>query len=133
VRPAPIVLVLAFLLVPPAGADIGVISVSRTSARPGDLVVVRFGGYANEWPRMPAYLVPSARATGTAVFVRSAPRGWPYVFIGRIHYAPPARGRVRFRVPRVPSGTYHFVVYCAPCIRGPGGSLVDSSPTFYVL
>jgi hypothetical protein len=131
-RLAPCLLVF-LVAVTPANADIGVLSVTRTSARPGDVVVVRFGGYTREWPRMPAYLVPSARAPGAAAFVRAAPTRWPYAFIGRVHFAPPTLGRLRFRVPRVPSGTYHFVVFCAPCVRGPGGSLVDSSPTFRVL
>ena len=132
-RGKPFLLLSALLFAAPAAADIGVISVTRTSARPGDVVVVRFGGYANAWPRMPAYLVPSARAPGTAIFVPNPPKRWPYVLIGRIHYAPPARGRLRFHVPNLASGTYHFVVYCGPCVRGPGGSLIDSSPTFRVL
>ena len=138
---APVVLALGLAAPAPAAADIGVVSTSRTSAHPGDVVVVRFGGYANKWPRMPAYLVPSARVPKPsacrtnaicAPFAARPPRRWPFVSIGRIRFAPPANGRLRFHVPRLPSGTYHFVVYCAPCHKGPGGSLIDSGPTFSI-
>ena len=134
-------LAIALVLAAAAAADIGVVTVSRTSARPGDVVVVRFGGYAGEAPRMPAYLVLHMRAPRAtacrrnavcAPFAARAPQRWPYVFIGRIRFAPPASGRLRFRVPRVPAGAYRFVVYCAPCYKGPGGSLIDSGPTFVV-
>jgi hypothetical protein len=128
-----------------AGADIGLISVDRTSGRPGDRVAARFGGYASEWPHMPVYLVPVAQAPRIrpcvvhgrkavcAPVVPRPPRGAPYTLIGRIHYAPPARGRLRFRVPNLPAGSYALVVYCAPCYKGPGGSLIDTSPRFRIL
>jgi hypothetical protein len=33
-------------------------------------------------------------------------------------------GSLRFRVPHVPPGRYQLVVYCDPCHRGRGGTLV---------
>ena len=93
----------------------------------------------------PAASTASVEASGTgdsetacrtnaicAPFAARPPRRWPFVSIGRIRFAPPANGRLRFHVPRLPSGTYHFVVYCAPCYKGPGGSLIDSGPTFSI-
>jgi hypothetical protein len=130
-----------------AGAlgDIGLVSISRTSGRPGDRVVARFGGYDREWPRMPVYLVPARREPQPApclgvdaravceARVRRPPRGAPYTFVGRIHYAPPLRGRMRFRVPRLAPGWYAILVYCAPCYKGPGGSVIDAGPRFRII
>lgn len=135
----------ALLSVSGAHADIGLVSISRTSGRPGDRVAARFGGYDREWPRMPVYLVPATRAPHPApchgldtravceARVPRPPHGAPYTFIGRIHYAPPTRGRFRFRVPRLARGYYAFLVYCAPCYKGPGGSLIDTGTRFRIL
>jgi hypothetical protein len=57
----------------------------------------------------------------------------PYIWLGRIHYAAPTSGRFTFRVPHVAPGAYRIVVYCAPCYRGAGGSLIATGPTFRVL
>ena len=135
----------AAAVVAAARADIGLVSISRTSGRPGDRIIARFGGYDREWPRMPVYLVPAGRAPHRApcddlvagavceARVAKPPGGTPYTLLGRIHYAPPTRGRFRFRVPRVASGVYAFLVYCAPCYKGPGGSLIDTGPRFRIL
>ena len=135
----------ALLSVSSAHADIGLVSISRTSGQPGDRVVARFGGYDREWPRMPVYLVRALRAPHSApcldLDVRAVcearvprpPHGEPYTFIGRIHYAPPTRGRFRFRVPRLAPGYYAFLVYCAPCYKGPGGSLIDTGTRFRIV
>ncbi|HEX6700300.1 MAG TPA: hypothetical protein VF101_06165 [Gaiellaceae bacterium] len=128
-----------------ARSDVGLISIDRTSGRPGDRVVARFGGYDRQWPRMPVYLVPARRSPQRApclgidpravceARVPRAPKGVPYTFLGRIHYAPPARGRFRFRVPRIAPGLYALLVYCAPCYKGPGGSVIDTGRRFRIL
>jgi hypothetical protein len=128
-----------------ARADVGLISIDRTSGRPGDRVVARFGGYDRQWPRMPVYLVPARRSPQPApclgidpravceTRVPRAPKGAPYTFIGRIHYGPPTRGRFRFRVPRLSPGLYALLVYCAPCYKGLGGSVIDTSARFRIL
>jgi hypothetical protein len=133
------------LIVPAARADIGLVSISRTSGHPGDRVVARFGGYDQPWPHMPLYLVPAPRAprvrpclvhgvpTGCLARVRRAPRGSPFTPLGRIRYAPPRSGRFAFRVPRLAPGYYSLVIYCAPCYKGPGGSLIDTGPRFRIL
>ena len=126
-------LVVLALVASTARADVGLVSISRVSGRPGTSVVARFGGYDREWPRMPLYLVASSKAPRGSPKVANAPKRWPYIVLGRVHFAPPFRGRLRFRVPRVRAGAYRFVLYCAPCYRGPGGSLISTVPTFRVL
>jgi hypothetical protein len=119
-----------------ARADVGLFSISRTSGRPGDRVVARFGGYDRQWPRFPVYLVPAPRDPQIPACcearVRHPPRGGRFTFLGRVHYGPPQRGRFLFRVPRLRPGTYGFVLYCAPCYKGPDGSLVSTGPRFRI-
>lgn len=145
VRALLLVALVAVVAVAVARADVGLVSIRRTSGRPGDRIVARFGGYDREWPRMPVYLVPAGRAPhrvpcgdvapGALCEARVAkpPRGAPYTLLGRIHYAPPTSGRFRFRVPRLAAGAYAFLVYCAPCYKGPGGSLIATGPRFRIL
>ena len=142
---APVGLGAVLLSVTPARADIGLVSISRTSGSPGNRVVAHFGGYDRPWPHMPVYLVPAPRAprlrpcfvrgvrAGCEARVRRAPRGTPFTLLGRIRYAPPTSGRLAFRVPKLSAGYYAFVVYCAPCYKGPGGSLIDTGPRFRIL
>ena len=91
-----------------ARADVGLFSISRTSGRPGDRVVARFGGYDRQWPRFPVYLVPAPRDPQIPACcearVRHPPRGSRFTFLGRVHYGPPQRGRFVFRVPRLRPG-----------------------------
>ena len=120
-----------------AAADIGLVSIDRTSGRPGERVVARFGGYDRQWPRLPVYLVPAPRNPQIPACcearVRRAPRGGKFAFLGRIHYGAPQHGRFAFRVPKLRPGTYDFVVYCAPCYKGPDGSLISTGPRFRIL
>ena len=127
----------ALALTASAAADIGLVSIDRTSGRPGTRVVARFGGYDRQWPRMPVYLIATPWNPQTPACceprVRHAPRGGRFTFLGRIHYGPPQRGRFVFRVPRLRPGTYALVVYCAPCYKGPDGSLISTGPRFRIL
>jgi hypothetical protein len=122
-----------------AGADIGVIALSRTSVRPGDTVSVRLAGYDRAWPRMPLYLIAAARAPQpvrcgpNAICqpkAKKPPSAPPYRLVGRIHFRRSGTGVVRFRVPKIAAGAYRFVIYCAPCSRGPGGSLITDDIIF---
>ena len=119
-----------------ARADVGLFSISRTSGRVGDRVVARFGGYDRQWPRFPVYLVPAPQDPQIPACcearVRRPPHGGRFRFLGRVHYGPPQRGRFVFRVPRLRPGTYGFVLYCAPCYKGPDGSLVSTGPRFRI-
>ncbi len=126
-------LIAALTLTGPARADIGVLSVSRTRAHPGTLVRVRVAGYNRPRPRLPLYLVaarsaPKHYACGRNAIceprARRPPSSAPYTRIGRVHFGRSGVGTVQFRVPSLPPGRYRFVLYCAPCYRGPGGSLI---------
>jgi hypothetical protein len=111
-----------------ARADI-VVTLDRTSARPGDLVRAT----SSSCCFLSLYLVPAARVPqpgpcpppiksgGCEPWSIGPPhrRGWTW--LGRLF---PHRPSVRFRVPNVPAGLYRAVVYCAPCYRGPWGSLI---------
>jgi hypothetical protein len=126
-----------------AAADVGLI-LRRNVVAVGDRLTV-WGGC----DRMPVYLV-SERYTKRAGFywtssvVRQPPQGRFFHFVGRMrctgkmHYLGdmshfPAGdwsswdGYLTFRVPRVAHGRYQLVVYCDPCHRGPGGTLVVSN------
>jgi hypothetical protein len=116
-----------------SSADIGLVKVSRTSAPTGAVVFVTYAGYTHPWPHYPLYLVPASRAPGLVACapdaicdprVRWPPQHAPYILLGRIRYRQKGTGTLRFRVPNVARGAYRFVLYCAPCYRGPGGTLI---------
>jgi hypothetical protein len=116
-----------------ASADIGLLNVSRTSAPPGAVVSVTYAGYGHPWPRYPVYFVPATRAPKLVACQRGAicdprasrpPNHAPYTLLGRIRYGPSGTGTLHFRVPNLRAGSYRFVLYCAPCYRGPDGSLI---------
>jgi hypothetical protein len=124
-----------------ARGDIGVVAVSRTTAHPRDVVYVRVVGYDRPWPRMPLYLVPATRvpqrrACGPNAIceprAKRPPTRPPYTRIGQVHFRHSGSGVVRFHVPSLIPGRYRFVVYCAPCYRGPGGSLVVNDAQFFI-
>lgn len=114
-----------------ASADVGLI-VRKFAAAPGE----RFTVYG-PCGRMPVYLIRGGSPRGTTYAARP-PRA-PYRLLGRFrctgrdHYVgdfPKGdwaswSGLLRFRVPRIAPGFYRLVVYCEPCRRGRGGSLID--------
>jgi hypothetical protein len=123
----------------PVSADVGLI-LQKAVVRQGDPMTVRGGC------RMPIYLVPDSYARRTGLYAFSFPVARPPMeppfrrlgrtrCTGRLHYLgdfPDGdwsswSGYLRFRVPLLRPGRYHFVVYCAPCRRGPGGSIVVSN------
>ena len=120
-------------------ADIGVYDVSPATASPGDRVIAKVGGFFRPI-QAPLYIVPLSRMPRhvgcgrnrvCAPTVPAAPRGWPYTRVGTVTLA--NKGVIRFKIPRVQAGQYGFVVYCARCSAGPGGSLVPSSRGLRVL
>jgi hypothetical protein len=118
---------IAFVLAPPASADIGLRLATRT---------VHVGGALRGWSSgsgFPVYIVPSASApkryschNGTAICEPTArrPPGKPFVFLGRIpgRLGQYARHLFAFRIPRVRPGLYRAFIYCRPC----GRSLIQS-------
>lgn len=118
-----------------ARADIGVISVKPAQARPGALVTVVAGAY-KPFPSMPLYLVPRARvrpphpcgpnALCDTVLPRP-PTAAPYLRVGTLDFhTHPRQVEAVFRLPRLPPGLYELLIYCAPCHRGPGGTLISN-------
>jgi hypothetical protein len=124
---------LALVVAPVAEADIGV-RLDRTSGRPGEWVVAQAAPFTLPLYLVPASLVPHATTchNGTAICAPTslgAPRRSGWTWLGRFF---PTRPRFRFRVPAVAPGRYRPVIYCAPCVRGPRGSLL-AGPLFTVL
>jgi hypothetical protein len=132
-----------------ARADIALLSVQPATAQIGQRVEVRAGAY-EPFAAMPLYLVAKARApkpfargprtkagkpTGFCEPVlRAPPRGAPFHRVGLLDFRRHPRAvRLSFRVPHLTPGVYEFVIYCDPCHRGEGGSLITSgSPTLRV-
>ncbi|MDQ3823117.1 MAG: hypothetical protein M3321_07745 [Actinomycetota bacterium] len=131
------VLALAYPAV--ATSDVGLI-VRRAVVRQGETMTV-WGACT-----YPVYLVREAhvrrlgfyRRYALSVYVPAPPRRPPFrrlglpTCTGRTHLVGDFPGGdwsswtafLRFRVPRVRPGRYQLAVYCAPCRRGRGGSLI---------
>jgi hypothetical protein len=114
--------------------------------------VVSTGDRMTVWgpcDRMPVYLVRESYARRVGFYYDSlrvgrAPTSSAFRFLGRMvctgrmHYIGDMshypsgdwsswNGYLSFRVPRLPHGRYQLVVYCDPCHRGRGGTLVVSN------
>ena len=82
---------------------------------------------------VPVAAEPGAAGAGLCRRSVIRPPTWrPYVFLGRLGEERRGSAALRFRVPRVCPGRYRFVIYCARCYPGRGGSLVTSGPVFHV-
>jgi hypothetical protein len=122
---------LTFVVAPPARADIAVTGVNPASGVPGEKVTLRIGcgGCPPRGLRLPVSLVPlddrplpypcrpNALCRPRAA---SPPKHPPFIFLGRTTRT----HRLRFQIPDTAPGVYAFVIYCASCQRGPGGSLI---------
>lgn len=108
---------------------------SRTTAEPGDTVVVRTGGRGallvakrrgdlRRWP-LRVFAVSKADAES----VRS-PRDARLSPLGRLSVDRNGDGRLRFVVPNLPAGDYTTLVHCVSCARYSNGrTLVPGGPT----
>jgi hypothetical protein len=115
--------VVCLVLVPMAYADIG-IKLDRTHARPNERVRATSSSFF-----LSLYLAPESTVTGQPRTSVGPPKRKDWIWLGRFFLTRPS---FHFRVPRVRAGAYRPVVYCAPCVRGPRGSLIAGS-RFYVL
>jgi hypothetical protein len=121
-----------------ASADVTV-SLDRASARPGQVVRAT----SSSCCYLSLYLVPATRVPQphscrmrNGVMATCEPwsvgpphrRGW--VWLGRFF---PKRSSFVFHVPPVRPGLYRPVIYCAPCYRGPRGSLIAGSQALRVV
>jgi hypothetical protein len=124
----------ALLAVPGAArADVGV-TLDRTSGRPGELVQATSSALTLSLYLAPAATVPRPRSCqdGRAICAPTSlgpPRRAGWTWLGRFF---PTRPSFRFRVPRAEPGLYRAVVYCAPCTRGPRGSLIAGRQLFRI-
>ncbi len=139
-------LLIAFALVlavaaPPAAADIGITSIDRSVASPGQFVRLTATGYLGPqpWRAYPIAMI-AARSAPEPYACRcgycsphlrlAALRRTPYVFLGNLDWRPrmasdeSGRGALRFRVPRVRPGRYVIALFCESCVRGPQGSVI---------
>ncbi len=119
-----------------ARADIGIVTVSTTSARPGDVMSLVAEGYlgSKPWRSRPLVMIPVALAPRCCASPRarlSELRPPRYRIIGAIRHwrlldgtGVNARGRVRFRVPTVIPGRYLFGLFCGRCAAGDRGSVI---------
>lgn len=159
-----IALVVALLLAPTAGADVGFESASRSSAAPGEQVKLAIGcgfcfppcvgrpGHRHPPGTTRGICMLDSRSrppTGFGIWLTPAthpldrqgptrpPRLPSFTYLGRAERASPRNGPGQHRIPRyvlgfhvpaLPPGPYEYVLYCAACIDGPRGTLVESVP-----
>jgi hypothetical protein len=128
-----LLVIAAFLVVTAtAQADIGV-ELDKTRARPGERVRATGDPFFLSLYLAPESTVPPFRPcrNGSLCYATSLgpPKRKGWIWLGRFF---PKRATFHFRVPGVLPGRYRPVVYCAPCVRGPRGSLV-AGDRFYVL
>jgi len=136
-----IVALLALAAPERAAADIGVLGSDGRRVQVGERVTVRIGcgGCPRSGLALPVALVPAGhtgrhpcRGTSCASASVGPPTGPPYVPVG---VARPGRvsdvSRLQFDVPKARRGLYAYVVYCAPCLPGPRGSLIGHPSARY--
>jgi len=124
-----VVVVLVLSFVPSAQAAIG-ISVDQKAVVVGaSLHVTAFGPAGTAG--MPVYLAPASLDLTPDPPISDGQPGAPYVRIGHLPQSIDIfhTRRMTFRVPAVPTGAYRVVVYCEPCVKGTGGSLIASQQT----
>jgi hypothetical protein len=127
-----VVIATFLVVVATARADIGV-ELDRSHARPGERVRATGDSFYLSLYLAPESTVPPLEPCGSGEVCRPTSIGPPkrrgWVWLGRFF---PTRPIFHFRVPAVQPGKYRPVVYCAPCVRGPRGSLI-AGERFYVL
>jgi len=149
--PVGLIVALALLTAPAAMADLGVERVSRTGGKPGESVKLTLGCGAcaaasgQDAASFPVSLAPAGkvpvphRCWPNALCpprVRAVPKQAPFTYLGE---ALPTRGGgdaqspyplyvLEFAIPRLPAGTYTYVIYCDLCLDGAGGALI-ADPT----
>jgi hypothetical protein len=128
-----------------AGPYIG--PASKTRARAGDVIHLKAGAGIRMYALLPLYLVSAKDALRAAPCkvrgsnaiceprVGAPPRGGKYHRIGTLNVRHANDVTITFRVPKLAPGKYLYVLYCGPCYRGPGGSLIAQTqpPTLTVV
>ncbi len=108
---------------------------SRTSAEPGDVVLVRTGGNGalleakrrGETRRWPLRVFMVSKADADSIRSTRDNRLKP---LGRLSVDRKGNGRLRFATPNLPPGDYTTLIYCRSCARYSNGrTLVPGGPT----
>jgi hypothetical protein len=96
------------------------------------------GGRPGPPKRFGIWLTPAAHRIDRVHSGSSRPPHLPsFTYLGRAAPAPDPNGAqlnevpryvLRFRVPALAPGSYRYVLYCAGCVEGPRGTLVESGP-----
>lgn len=136
------IVVAALVVAAPAAADIGIVGVAPSAARPGQTVRVHVNGYLPMRLRAMPIVLVRADLMPRPYPCKKAAICEPIVWRGRLERPPyrilgftrgwrrnrtqpdHADARFRVRVPRVAPGRYTLALWCAPCVRGPQGSLI---------
>lgn len=117
-----------------AGPYIG--PASKTHAHVGDVIYLKAGAGIRMYALLPLYLVSTKDALlpTPCTFkgadgiceprVEAPPRGGKYHRIGTLNVRHANDVTISFRVPKLAPGIYLYVLYCGPCYKGRGGSLI---------
>ncbi len=128
-----------------AGPYIG--PASKTRAHVGDVIDLKAGAGIRMYALLPLYLVSTkdsllptpCRFKGADGIceprVGAPPRGGKYHRIGTLNVRHANDVTITFRVPKLAPGKYLYVLYCGPCYKGRGGSLIAQlqTPTLTVV
>jgi hypothetical protein len=124
--------VLAALAV--AGPYIG--PASKTRAHVGDVIHLKAGAGIRMYALLPLYLVSTKDALLPTPCkfkgadgiceprVGAPPHGGKYHRIGTLNVRHANDVTITYRVPQLAPGKYLYVLYCGPCYKGRGGSLI---------
>lgn len=131
------------LLAPSAAGDVAVTGLSPTVAMPGERIDLRVGcGSCTAGASFPISLVgvaqtprshPCGKNRVCAPVAAEPPREPPFKFLGHTRGGralnpkarpPGSQSRLQVSLPSIEPGRYSFVIYCAECTPGPGGSLI---------
>lgn len=136
---------LALLVAAPAEADLGVERVSSRGGEPGKKVRLTLGCGACSAAKgkppasfpvslVPVDEVPRPRRCGPNALcpprVRAVPRRAPFAYLGEARIregsvdGPILRYALDFTIPKLPAGTYTYVVYCDLCLDGGAAGLI---------
>jgi hypothetical protein len=109
---------------------------SKTRAHVGDTIYLKAGAGIRMYALLPLYLVSAKDALlptpctfkGAGGIceprVGAPPRGGKYHRIGTLNVRHSNDVTITYRVPKLAPGTYLYVLYCGPCYKGRGGSLI---------
>jgi hypothetical protein len=124
----------AFAALAVAGPYIG--PASKTRAHVGEVIHLKAGAGIRMYALLPLYLVSTKDALLASPCtvrgrqgiceprVSAPPRSKKFHRIGTLNVRHANDVTITFRVPKLAPGKYLYVLYCGPCYKGRGGSLI---------